>query len=97
MKLSKNLTLDREFIIKFPVLKAIRESTKESLSFRLEAVDNGMLFLANNTTQDDIYINIAKFSDKFENLEIVNYSIFEKMLKDAAIEQEIINYQSKIW
>ena len=82
-----NLTLDQEQVDSLPILK-----TSDKRSLRTLGVFNGIINLQYKSEQ--FFVSLQNLRPLTEDIgEILNYEVYKKALKNAALNQEILDYQ----
>ena len=83
-----NLTLDREQVDSLPILK-----TSDKRSLRTLGVFNGIINLQYKT--EEYFIPLKNFRNCFhDSVFFINFDNYKKSLQNAALNQEIIDYQN---
>ena len=83
-----NLTLDQEQVDSLPILK-----TSDKRSLRTLGVFNGIINLQYKSEQ--FFVSLQNLRPLTEDIgEILNYEVYKKSLQNAALNQEILDYQN---
>jgi hypothetical protein len=91
--MKSNLTLDSHLITDLPILEVFNNG--EIQYYKTDAIIEGEISFVNvDDEEDEIYIGIKELLPQIDIGNILNFDDYFDDLKEASVNQEVLDYQS---